>query len=141
MSYLGTNLNVVGSSTLTSLNITNTTVSTSKTTGSLISSSTLTASGNITANSFKSLTGSIAGTNTAQTVYTINSGTRGYITVTSATGNLMTMGFFEWTSGLTNTSITSLTPVNNLQLSVTTNNIQVANQSGNGTIFYYITLL
>jgi len=86
------------------------TVSGNATTSSLLAlgnttcSSNLNVLGNLTCSSLRT-NGTLSATTTFQTVYTITTNTRGFITFTSSSSS-MVMCFFEWTSGTTFASLT-----------------------------------
>lgn len=111
-------------------------------------------SGNCRATSFQSTTGTVSLTTSFSDVYTIASGTRGYITMIAHNGNAcMVCGFFEWT---TNWTVSSVWPIswniNNVAtgtghtaggISLTmgsTVTIQ-AKYTASATASYYVTLL
>ena len=102
----------------------------------------LNVSGNAVASSFRSISGSIAGSTAFQTIFTLTSGQRGFVTVIGSSNNAMSLAFFEWTSGITNVSVNPI--VNNpagLTFQIVSTSIQVRNTLTGGTTFWYVTFL
>jgi hypothetical protein len=83
-----------------------------------------------TINSYKT-SGSISGTSTYQTIYTVVQGTRGFITVIAIAPHYnMFLGFFEWTAGGSYQSLTQIAQSGNAPQSV----LSTTNASSGGTM-------